>query len=203
MCVCAYVCIFTAPPFSLPSSPFRPSVPTPGRYSTGTDRKFTLLEEVFRKFPKMPVNIEIKEDNSLLIEKVSNLVKQYDRENLTVWATADSTIMNKCCRTNSTMPYSFSMRRGLQLLLLYYSGLLPFVPLGESFLQFYLPRIFNRLTMRKSLFKHLVNRGIQVHLFVCNEDPDIEVAFEAGATGVMTDYPTLLTNYLHRHRSQD
>uniref|UniRef100_A0A674BW62 Glycerophosphodiester phosphodiesterase domain containing 3a n=1 Tax=Salmo trutta TaxID=8032 RepID=A0A674BW62_SALTR len=162
-----------------------------GRYSTGTDRKFTLLEEVFRKFPKMPVNIEIKEDNSLLMEK------------------------------NSTMPYSFSMRRGLQLLLLYYSGLLPFVPLGESFLQFYLPRIINRtyipeerllknrmviyliekLTMRKSLFKHLANRGIQVHLFVCNEDPDIEAAFEAGATGVMTDYPTLLTDYLHRHRN--
>ncbi|XP_064844911.1 lysophospholipase D GDPD3-like isoform X3 [Oncorhynchus masou masou] len=164
-----------------------------GHYSTGTDRKFTLLEEVFRKFPKMPVNIEIKEDNSLLMEK------------------------------NSTMPYSFSMRRGLQLLLLYYSGLLPFVPLGESFLQFYLPRIINRtyipeerllknrmviyliekLTMKKSLFKHLANRGIQVHLFVCNEDPDIEAAFEAGATGVMTDYPTLLTDYLHRHRSQD
>lgn len=115
------------------------------------------------------------------------------------------------------------MRRGLQLLLLYYSGLLPFVPLGESFLQFYLPRIINRtyipeerllknrmviyliekLTMKKSLFKHLANRGIQVHLFVCNEDPDIEAAFEVGATGVMTDYPTLLTDYLHRHRSQD
>ncbi|CAB1341363.1 unnamed protein product [Coregonus sp. 'balchen'] len=158
-----------------------------GRYSTGTDRKFTLLEEVFRKFPKMPINIEIKEDNSLLMEKVSNMVKQYDREDLTVWATVDSTIMKKCCRTNSTMPYSFSMRRGLQLLLLYYSGLLPFVPLGESFLQFYLPRIINRC----------------VHLFVCNEDPDIEAAFEAGATGVMTDYPTLLTNYLHRHRNQD
>ncbi|XP_029491186.1 lysophospholipase D GDPD3-like [Oncorhynchus nerka] len=194
-----------------------------GHYSTGTDRKFTLLEEVFRKFPKMPVNIEIKEDNSLLMEKVSNMVKQYDREDLTVWATVDSTIMTKCRRTNSTMPYSFSMRRGLQLLLLYYSGLLPFVPLGESFLQFYLPRIINRtyipeerllknrmviyliekLTMKKSLFKHLANRGIQVHLFVCNEDPDIEAAFEAGATGVMTDYPTLLTDYLHRHRSQD
>ncbi|KAM9528887.1 lysophospholipase D GDPD3-like isoform 2-T4 [Salvelinus alpinus] len=152
-----------------------------GRYSTGTDRKFTLLEEVFRKFPKMPVNIEIKEDNSLLMEKASNMVKQYDREDLTVWATVDSTIMKKCRRTNSTMPYSFSMRRGLQLLLLYYSGLLPFVPLGESFLQFYLPRIINRtyipeerllknrmviylidkLTMRKSLFKHLAKRGIQ------------------------------------------
>lgn len=36
------------------------------------------------------------------------------------------------------------MGRGLLLLLLFYTGLLPFVPLGESLLQFYLPHIFNR-----------------------------------------------------------
>ena len=34
------------------------------------DRKFALLEDVFRKFPDMPVNIEIKEMNCRLIEKV-------------------------------------------------------------------------------------------------------------------------------------
>ncbi|XP_062309197.1 lysophospholipase D GDPD3a isoform X3 [Osmerus eperlanus] len=164
-----------------------------GHYSTGTDRKFALLEDVFRKFPNMPINIEIKEENTVLIQK------------------------------NTNMPYSFSISRGMQLLLLFYSGLLPFVPLGESFLQFYLPRIINRtyipeerilksrlvisliekLTMRKSLLKHLASRGIQVHLFVCNEEQDITAAFKTGATGVMTDYPTLLSNYLSRQRNQD
>nr|ACO09442.1 Glycerophosphodiester phosphodiesterase domain-containing protein 1 [Osmerus mordax] len=164
-----------------------------GHYSTGTDRKFALLEDVFRKFPNMPINIEIKEENTVLIQK------------------------------NTNMPYSFSISRGMQLLLLFYSGLLPFVPLGESFLQFYLPRIINRtyipeerilksrlvisliekLTMRKSLLKHLASRGIQVHLFVCNEEQDITAAFKTGATGVMTDYPTLLSNYLSRQRNQE
>lgn len=42
------------------------------------------------------------------------------------------------------MPYSFTLDRGLLLLFLFYTGLLPFVPLGESLLQFYLPRIINR-----------------------------------------------------------
>ncbi|KAA8584936.1 hypothetical protein FQN60_003630 [Etheostoma spectabile] len=164
-----------------------------GRYSNGPDRKFALLEDVFRKFPKLPVSIEIKENNKQLIKK------------------------------NASMPYSFSVNRGLLLLFLFYSGLLPFVPLGESLLQFYLPRIFNRtyipeerilrnklviyllekVTMRKSLFKHLAARGIQVHLFVCNEDEDIKAAFEVGATGVMSDYPALLSSYLCRNRSQD
>ncbi|XP_030649504.1 lysophospholipase D GDPD3a [Chanos chanos] len=191
-----------------------------GHYSTGSDRKFVLLEDVFRRFPKLPVNIEVKEKNAELIEKINALVRTYDREDVTVWASTDSNIMKMCRRTNSSMPYMFTVKRGLQLLLLFYSGLLPFVPLGESFLQFYLPRIFNRtfipdsallrnrmviyliekVTMRKSMFKHLVDRGIQIHLFVCNEEDDIEAAFEAGATGVMTDYPTLLANYLRRHQ---
>ncbi|XP_028267683.1 lysophospholipase D GDPD3a [Parambassis ranga] len=194
-----------------------------GRFSTGADRKFALLEDVFRKFPETPISIEIKENNHQLIEKVSDLVKRYNREEISVWASVSSTIMKECRSTNASMPYSFSMNRGLLLLLLFYTGLLPFVPLGESLLQFYLPRIINRtyvpeegilqnswvrsllekITMRKSLFKHLASRGIQVHLFVCNEDEDIRAAFDVGATGVMSDYPTLLSSYLRRNRPQD
>lgn len=194
-----------------------------GHYSSGADREFALLEDLFRKFPEMPVSIEIKENNSQLIEKISDLVKRYNREGITVWATVNSSIMKKCRRVNDSMPYSFSMNRGVLLLLLFYTGLLPFVPLGESLLQFYLPRVINRtfipekrilrkslvvsllekVTMRKSLFKHLAARGIQVHLFVCNEDEDIKAALEVGATGVMTDYPSLLTSYLCRNRSQE
>ncbi|KAI9526412.1 hypothetical protein NQZ68_039623 [Dissostichus eleginoides] len=194
-----------------------------GRYSSGADRKFSLLEDVFRKFPKMPVSIEIKENNKQLMEKVSELVKRYNREELTLWASANSTVMEECRKTNDSMPYSFSMNRGVLMLMLFYSGLLPFVPLGESLLQFYLPRIINRtfipekpmlrntlvvsllekVTMRKSLFKHLAARGIQVHLFVCNEDEDIKAAFDVGATGVMSDYPALLSSYLSRNRMED
>ncbi|XP_068435030.1 lysophospholipase D GDPD3a isoform X2 [Clinocottus analis] len=194
-----------------------------GRYSSGTDRQFALLEDVFRKFPDMPVSVEIKENNSELIEKVSDLVRRYNREEITVWASVKTRIMKECRSTNGSMPYSFSESRGVLLLLLFYSGLLPFMPLGESLLQFYLPSIINRtfipekhilrnklvisllekVTMRKSLFNHLAARGIQVHLFVCNKDDDIKAAFEVGATGVMSDYPTLLSRYLSRNRSQD
>ncbi|XP_067237938.1 lysophospholipase D GDPD3a isoform X2 [Chanodichthys erythropterus] len=151
--------------------------------------------------------------SSLNLE-ISDLVKKYNRDGISVWASVDSTIMKNCRKANSSMPYMFTVNRGLQLLLLYYTGLLPFVPLGESFLQFYLPQIFNReyipdmwilrsslvtflierLTMRKGLFRHLRERGIQIHLFVCNDEQDIEAAFAAGATGVMSDYPTLLSN---------
>ena len=86
--------------------------------------------------------------------------------------------------------------------------------------------------MRPSLFRHLVARGIQVrnrsrspatlshtvascgshvrnfpkfqvHLFVCNEERDMETALTLGATGVMSDYPTRLTDYLSQLPGQD
>ncbi|KAM9844125.1 lysophospholipase D GDPD3a isoform 2-T2 [Aulostomus maculatus] len=152
-----------------------------GHYSSGADRKFALLEDVFRKFPGMPISIELKENNIQLIEKVSELVRRYQREDITIWASVSSNIMKECRRINGSMPYSFTKKRGVLLLLFFYSGLLPFVPLGESLLQFYLPCIINRtfipenpilknrlvvyllekVTMRKSLFKHLEARGIQ------------------------------------------
>ncbi|CAL8310604.1 unnamed protein product [Arctogadus glacialis] len=200
-----------------------------GQFSSGADRKFALLEDLFRKFPRMPVNVEIKELNCRLIQKVSELVRRYGREPITVWASSDHSVLRTCRRENPSMPYSFSMRRGVLLLLLFYCGLLPFVPLGESFLQFYLIPVINRtfipeerilknklvlfflekLTMRPSLFRHLEARGIQkdfllqVHLFVCNEERDMETALGLGATGVMTDYPTRLTNFLSRPRPQE
>uniref|UniRef100_A0A8C4Z9G9 Glycerophosphodiester phosphodiesterase domain containing 3a n=1 Tax=Gadus morhua TaxID=8049 RepID=A0A8C4Z9G9_GADMO len=140
-----------------------------GQVSSGADRKFALLEDLFRKFPRMPVNVEIKELNCRLIQK------------------------------NPSMPYSFSMRRGVLLLLLFYSGLLPFVPLGESFLQFYLIPVINRTFIPEE--RILKNK--LVHLFVCNEERDMETALGLGATGVMTDYPTRLTNFLSRLRPQE
>ncbi|XP_067225515.1 lysophospholipase D GDPD1 [Chanodichthys erythropterus] len=190
-----------------------------GHYSTGKDRKFVLLEDVFKKFPNMPMMVEIKENNDLLIKKVSGLVKQYRRESITVWASEEPEVMAKCQKQNPSIPYTFTMRRGILLYVLFYTGLLPFFPLGESLLLYYLPRIINRtyipeesylknrfvvwllqkLIMRKSLFEHLAKRGLQVQLFVCNEERDMEAAFAFGATGVMSDYPTLLSNYLKKH----
>ncbi len=40
-----------------------------GNFTTGSDRNIALLDDVFRKFPHIAVNIEVKENNSMLIEK--------------------------------------------------------------------------------------------------------------------------------------
>uniref|UniRef100_A0A670YTD5 Glycerophosphodiester phosphodiesterase domain containing 1 n=1 Tax=Pseudonaja textilis TaxID=8673 RepID=A0A670YTD5_PSETE len=177
----------------------------------GEDKRIPLLQEVFEAFPHTPVNIDIKVNNDLLIKKVSELVSSYKREHLTVWGSVSHEVVEKCHKENCHIPILFCLRRVLLLLGLFYTGLLPFFPITEDFLEIPMPSIILKLTqpsvlprsvkllMRKTLFDHLTARGIQVYIWVLNEDQEYKRAFDLGATGVMTDYPTKLKEFLHNY----
>eukprot|EP00064_Thunnus_orientalis_P008070 superscaffoldBa00000939_g8092 len=101
----------------------------------GDDKRIPLLRDIFDAFPNTPVNIDIK---------VSELVIKYDREHLTVWGNASNQIVKKCYKENPRIPVLFSFPRVLQLLGLFYTGLLPFVPLKEQFLEIPMPSIVTK-----------------------------------------------------------
>ncbi|KAM6156042.1 lysophospholipase D GDPD3 [Rhynchocyon petersi] len=194
---------------------------SPGQFARGSDRHMVSLEDVFQRFPKTPLSLEIKEKDEKLINKIADLVRRFDRNEITIWASEKSSIMKKCKAANPEMPFSFTVSRGVWVLLLYYVGLLPFISVPEHFLFCFLPTIINRkyfpfpcswlnqlaavvtkwLIMRKSLIQHLEARGIQVVFWCLNEESDFEVAFNLGATGAMTDYPTALRRYLDNRRT--
>ncbi|PKU31088.1 glycerophosphodiester phosphodiesterase domain-containing protein 1 [Limosa lapponica baueri] len=120
---------------------------------------------------------------------------------------------------NADIPIIFCLQRVLLLLGLFYTGLLPFIPFKEEFLEIPMPSIIlklkepqkitrsqkfviwlaDTLLMRKALFDHLTARGIQVYIWVLNEEQEYKRAFDLGATGVMTDYPTKLKEFLHNY----
>lgn len=60
------------------------------------ERRFVLLQEVFEKFPTVPINIDIKIDDDTLIKKVSELVSKYGRNEYTVWGNFNDKITRKC-----------------------------------------------------------------------------------------------------------
>ncbi|GAB5582935.1 lysophospholipase D GDPD3 isoform X1 [Prionailurus iriomotensis] len=154
---------------------------SPGRFAHGSDRHMVSLEDVFQRFPRMPMSVEIKEENEELINKIAGLVRHFDRNEITVWATEKSSVMKKCRAANPEMPFSFTIGRAIRLLLLYYLGLLPFASIPERFFFCFLPTIINRtyfpfscsglnqlaaviskwLIMRRSLIHHLEQRGVQ------------------------------------------
>lgn len=187
--------------------------------SGGDDKRIPLLQDVFDAFPNTPINVDIKVNNDTLVKKVSALITKYDRENLTVWGNASNQVVKKCFKENPRIPVLFSFPRVLQLLGLFYTGLLPFVPLKEQFLEIPMPSILTKmrdpdmltrsqrviiwladtLLMRKALFNHLTARGIQVYIWVLNDDEDFQRAFDLGATGVMTDFPTRLRHFMDKN----
>lgn len=67
------------------------------------NRKIPLLSDVFREFPKIPINIDIKVNSDQLISEVDTLVRKYDREHLTVWGNFSDKITYKCFKQVSTI----------------------------------------------------------------------------------------------------
>ncbi|XP_011481098.1 lysophospholipase D GDPD1 isoform X2 [Oryzias latipes] len=185
----------------------------------GEDKRIPLLRDIFDAFPNTPVNVDIKVNNDKLIQKVSELIVKYNRQHLTVWGNSSNQVVKKCYKENPQIPVLFSLPRVLQLLALFYSGLLPFVPIKEQFLEIPMPSIITKLKgpnsltgsqrfiiwladtllMRKALFQHLTARGIQVYIWVLNDEEDFQRAFDLGATGVMTDFPTKLKDFMDRN----
>nr|XP_012319873.1 glycerophosphodiester phosphodiesterase domain-containing protein 3 [Aotus nancymaae] len=186
---------------------------SPGHFAHGTDRRMVRLEDLFQRFPRTPMSVEIKGKNEELIREIAGLVRRFDRNEITIWASEKSSIMKKCKAANPEMPQSFTISRGFWVLLSYYLGLLPFIPIPEKFFFCFLPNIINRMCirdstspvpiprmiMRKSLIRHLEERGVQVVFWCLNDESDFEAAFSVGASGVMTDYPTALRHYLDNH----
>ncbi|XP_074643879.1 lysophospholipase D GDPD1-like isoform X3 [Tubulanus polymorphus] len=157
--------------------------------SAGDDRRIPLLADVFKAFPHLPINIDIKVDNDVLIQK------------------------------NPNIHLLSSLRRVIWIVVMFVTGLLPFVPMKEDFFEVIMPSILSRMMppheisrwhkflidlsekvlINKTLFKHLERRGIQVYIWVLNDEAEYDRAFKAGATGVMTDFPTKLKRYLEEH----
>eukprot|EP00047_Mylnosiga_fluctuans_P002770 m.225835 g.225835 ORF g.225835 m.225835 type:complete len:321 (+) comp11325_c0_seq1:60-1022(+) len=178
--------------------------------------RIPLLRTVFERFPHVPINIDIKADNDSLIEETARLVEEFRREHITVCSSAYHGVSERIARRLPKVPRFFSLWAAFRTLLLFYSGLLPFVPLTNDFLEIPMPGsfthfssklwiraalwTFDHLLVNRVLFYHLRRRGVQIKLWVLNDEHTIARAFSMGATGVMTDYPTLLTKFLEKNK---
>ena len=182
-------------------------------------KSIPLLEEIFVQFPDLNINIDIKTYDEKLIEKVNELIKKYDRENRSIWGSFSDKTTEKCYQTNPNIGLLFSMKRVLILLLYFYSGLLPYVTFKETHLEIPMPSIAYKkfgpeinskqkilanicdfLLMRPWLFQHLKSRGIHTYVWVLNSEEEYQRAFQdLGVSGVMTDYPTMLQDFLQRN----
>lgn len=182
-------------------------------------KKIPLLEDIFRNYPKYPVNLDIKKNDDKLIEQVNYLIRKYQREDLTVWGSFDDNVNTKAYKLNPDVSLMFSLMGVTRLFLLHFTGLLPFIPLKETYFEIIMPnaivkhaknlpfayrcalRLVQMVFIRKSFVRHLKMRGIMVYFWVLNTDEEFEMAFDCGANGIITDYPSKLIKFIDNYNS--
>jgi glycerophosphoryl diester phosphodiesterase len=162
----------------------------PGKYFEGNgddDRKIPTLDSIFEAFPDVGINIDIKNCDARLVHGVDALVRRHKREAITVWGTFSHETTELCRAANARVGLLFSFKRVLHILVLFYTGLLPFVDVSET--HFEIPMIssfkaaslgelgltkqprnairtavamtLDAILTRPLLFRHLNARGIQ------------------------------------------
>ncbi|GIX70007.1 lysophospholipase D GDPD1 [Caerostris extrusa] len=75
------------------------------------EKKNSFTEEVFEKFPQVAINIDIKVNNDILISKVNELIKEYNRANITVWGNFSNDVTKKCYNLNPQIPLLFFCKK--------------------------------------------------------------------------------------------
>jgi len=94
-----------------------------------------LLQDVFEAFPDVGINIDLKHAHPLLPKKVAELVKKHCRQHNTIWGSARESTASQLLKLEPSVALFFSTRSFVKVVLAFYCGLLPFLPLKESFLE--------------------------------------------------------------------
>jgi glycerophosphoryl diester phosphodiesterase len=187
--------------------------------SAEEEHKIPLLIQVFSRFPGIPMNIDIKAHDPDLAKNVSDLIQAFCRVDITVWGNSEKETSNLCYATAPDVNLFFCTFKVIFSLVLSLTGLLPFMHIRETHFEVFLPRVMkNQIEARRPLtlienflfrlpnifmygrpfnfFSHLHARGIQVYFWVCNTEDEFEECMKTQATGIMTDYPTKLRDFL-------
>jgi len=201
---------------------FDPSTQYSNPNATGDDRRIPKLKDVFEEFPNTQINIDVKTHDHELVNKVNELILSHQAARRCVWGNFRKNTTELCSQTNSHVGLLFDFWALGTLLLLFYTGLLPFVSLKQTHLEIPMMSIFLQEKFRRSggkgtklatippyviklvdflmmspvLFSHLSARGIHTYLWTLNEEQEFDRAMQLGATGIMTDYPDKLRRWL-------
>jgi glycerophosphoryl diester phosphodiesterase len=181
----------------------------------GKKHKIPLLEDVFKRFPDIWINIDLKSTPriSQLAEGVRDLIRKYNRESKTVWGNSGSTPARLFRSLAPEIPLFCGKDSFRNVVIGYCFGLLPFMRL--EFDVFEPPAMHSELHLTpywrelsddagsagmlilryaltsKGLYSHLNRRGIPSFAFGVNSLSAVSETLSLGVTGVMTDKPSL------------
>ena len=185
--------------------------------ASGVEEPIPSLKEVLDELGDTCLIVEVKQNSDDLISKTNDLLVEYKRVEAgnTVWFSLKKKINKKLQRFNKHLPTICSIMEVVETLILYITGLLPFVSLGFNIFGFpcddiHAERLHGiipfpmqmcrfiafavggkpaRMFRFSALNMHLKRRGMPIFALGINDESDINSFLVTHATAALTDKP--------------
>lgn len=163
----------------------------------GQGTRIAALEEVFERFPLIPKALEIKVPDVGMEAVLCEMLAAYDQLDRVIVASFHERSLQRfrqLCPEVATAGGPVSVRLLLALNWLGLSDLL-----SPSYPVLQIPQQHSGLNLATPrLVRNAQARGLQVHLWTINEQPNMRLLLEMGVNGLITDYPDRALQLLGR-----
>ncbi len=163
----------------------------------GQGLEIPTLEEVLQHFPDMPLCIEIKPDNTRIVDKLADLLQKYKRVQQTMVCSFQHNVLDQTRHILPEVATGASVRevRTTYMLYRFFLGWL-YTPQADA-LQ--IPEKYRFVTLASPGFiEKARDKGLLVHVWTVNEAENMRKYLDLGVDGIITDRPDLLLRILEQ-----
>ncbi len=162
----------------------------------GKELRIPTLREVYERFPEAAVNVELKEGQSGIQERVLEIIEEFDAEKRTLVASFEYPIIRRFREVSGGRISTGASRAEISIF--YFASkvfLEKFVPVGYDALQ--VPIRHRGLEIVTPRFiKAARSRGVRVDVWTINDEKEMRLLLDLGADVIMTDEPEMLSRVL-------
>jgi len=160
--------------------------------------KVPTLEEVFEAFPRMRMNIEIKQKEPSLVTPLCHLIHKYKMADQVLIACGWNSVLREFrieCPDVATSASVLEIAEFEALDEVFKFGYRPDTDAIQWHSKFVVPVI------TAGFVKKARDLNLKVHAWTVNDENEMERTIRIGVDGIITDYPSLLLSVLQRVRS--
>jgi glycerophosphoryl diester phosphodiesterase len=150
------------------------------------------LEEVYQAFPDVPLNIEIKEDQQDIEQKLWEVIKEAEAEDHTLVVSKKVSVISRF-REVSGGRVATGASAPEMVAFIICSHLYPSCPLRPSYQALQVWKEVGTLRIVQAAHR----AGIRVDVWTVDEKEDMRRFIDYGVDGIMTDRPDVLNGVLH------
>jgi glycerophosphoryl diester phosphodiesterase len=176
---------------------YRFTAPDGAQPFRGRGHRVPTFAEVLSAFPDVPLNVEIKADDVALVDAVRRLLEQFGATARVLLAAESGALMQKIRDRIPGVVTGMSLPEVLEFM--GSAGLCGYVPRGRA-LQ--VPVSYAGVPI---VTRHFVDAahalGLEVHVWVIDEEAEMEALLDLGVDGIMTDFPERGARVLARRGS--